>query len=111
MQDRAGQTPSRLVLLIEDVDKTDQFRCLPETRDEVFLVALVIILDEIANDVRRFGNNRGIEALIFAGGPNSGKGCRVVTDVNLRMPHAAGSSREAWSTAGADGRPRQAGAN
>jgi hypothetical protein len=67
MQDRAGQTPSRLVLLIEYIDKTDQFRCLPETReDEALLVALVIILDELADDVRRFGNNRDIEALILA---------------------------------------------
>ena len=76
------------MLPIEDIDKSDQFRRLLETgKDEAFLVALVIILDEVADDVRRFGNSRSIEALVFAGGPNSGKGCRVVTDVE--SPHAA----------------------
>ena len=65
-EDRVGEPPPGLMLLKEYVARLDELPGLAKMRENLLLlVALVIVLDEIAHDLRSLADDGGIEAFVI----------------------------------------------
>ena len=65
-EDRVGEPPPGLMLLKEYVARLDELPGLAKMRENLLLlVALVIVLDEIAHDLRSLTDDGGIEAFVI----------------------------------------------
>src|SRR6516225_1544383 len=65
-EDRVGEPPPGLMLLKEYVARLDELPGLAKMRENLLLlVALVIVVDEIAHDLRSLADDGGIEAFVI----------------------------------------------